>query len=172
MLSRYDVAAQTWTQVGGSAALGSGAVSLCAHPDGAYMLIGKNPFPLTGTPTSAAAFKVADLSTGTIYSPTFTGSVAGGLRHGYTQWRWVPSLGAFAGWDNSTDTNTVTLLTPGADPLVDEWTVSTQAFTGDTVSARAGNGTYGRWMYFPNLKGFALVNSVSEAGWFFALPLE
>ena len=167
--ARYDVAAGTWTSVGSSTAPGPGEVSMCCHPDGAYALLAKNPYPISGAPSSAATFKVVDLSNGTIYAPTFSGSVAGNLRRGFTQWRWVPSLGVFAGWDNSTDTNTVTFLTPGADPFTDTWTISTQAFTGDTVSARASNGTFGRWCYFPNLDGFFVVNSVSEAGYFFAL---
>lgn len=82
----------------------------------------------------------------------------------------VEALGKWFGWDNTTSTNTVTTLTPGADPFVDEWTVGSQAFTGSTVSARTANGTYGRWGYFPNLKGFCVVNSVTEAGFFLAIP--
>lgn len=169
-MTRLDWAAETWSDVGSSVALGEGEISLAAHPSGDYLLLGKNPYPLDTGATSAAAWKIVKCSDGTIHAPTFSGTAAGSLRPGYCRPWWVPSLSAFVAWDNSSSTNTLTLLTPGTDPFTDTWTISTQSFTGATVSTRQARGTYGRFNYFPDLNGFVLVNSTSESGYFFAVP--
>lgn len=159
---RYDVAANTWAAVGSTFAA-SGYTNLAHHPDDDYILYGCG---------SSSFWKVFDCASGTLYSPTFTGTVSGSMRFGYTQMQWVPALGAFCGWDNSSDKTRITTLTPGANPLTDGWTISYITVDGAnavTPSDRQTNGTYGRFQFSPNLNGFVLINSTSGPLYFFAL---
>ena len=160
--SRYDVAADTWAQVGTTYAI-SGYTSLCYLPDDDCILWGNN---------GGTAWAVIDCATGTRYTPTFSGTVAGSLRPGSCQTRWVPSLGAVCAWDNSADTTLITRLTPGANPRTDAWTIDTVTVSGSnavTPTVRATNGTYGRFAYSPNLGGFVLLNATNQSLYFFAL---
>lgn len=159
---RYDVAAGSWVTVGSSFAV-SGYSSLCYLPDDDCILWGSN---------GATPWAVVDCATGTRYTPTFSGAVAGSLRPGSCQPRWVPSLGAVCAWDNDTDRTLITRLTPGANPRTDAWTIDTLTVDGGnavTPSARAGNGTYGRFAFAPSMDGFVLINATNEQPYFFAL---
>lgn len=157
---RYDVASDTWYDAGSTSSLSS-YVSLARNPDDDYILMGHS-----------GGWKVFDCATNTLYTPTFSGTVSGSLRPGYTQTHWVPSLGAFVCWDNSSDYTRITRLTPGTNPFTDAWAIDylpVSVSNTVTPSARQTNGTYGRFQYSPNLNGFVLLNSTSEAGYFFAL---
>lgn len=160
--SRYDVAADTWTRVGSTYAI-SGYTSLCYLPDDDCILWGNN---------GGTAWAVIDCATGTRYTPTFSGTVAGSLRPGSCQTHWVPSLGAVCAWDNSTDTTLITRLTPGVNPRTDTWTIDSLTVSGSnaiTPTTRSGNGTYGRFAYAPNLSGFVLLNATNQTPYFYAL---
>jgi hypothetical protein len=121
---------------------------------------------------------VFDCTAETWHFPTFSGAPAvnnpgtGGLWPGLCQPTWVPNLGAFCAWDNDTSRTLITTLAPGADPRTDAWTVSTLAVDGGntvTPSAAQGNGTYGRFQYWPAGGGFVLLNAASGPGYFFKL---
>ena len=160
--SRYDVAADTWSSVGSAFAI-SGNSSLCYLPDDDCILWGSD---------GGTAWAVIDCATGTRYAPTFSGTVSGSLRPGSCQPRWVPSLGAVCAWDNSTSTTTITRLTPGANPRTDAWTIDAITVSGSnavTPTARATNGTYGRFAYAPNLNGFVLLNATNQNPYFYAI---
>jgi hypothetical protein len=158
---KYDVDGDSWATVG-SASSSSNYSSLCYLPDDDCILWG-NDF-LT------QKYAVFDCATGTLYTPTFSGTPAGSLRQGHSQPRWVPELGAACAWDNSTDTTAITRFTPGANPRTDPWSIDTLSVDGAnavTPSARAAAGTYGRFIYATNLGGFVLFNSTSGPIYFF-----
>ena len=119
-----------------------------------------------GTWTPMANFSTTTRPTGN------EGTAAGGLTPGRTQMRWVPSLGAFVCWDNTTATTLITRLTPPSNPRTGTWVIDTLPVSGAnavTPSVRAANNTYGRFFYSPTLNGFGLFNSVSGPVYFYAL---
>ena len=167
LIQRWDVAADTWADVG-SVQAWNRQCSLTAHPDGAYLLIG-NGDP-SGAPSVSGGWAVFKCADGTYHYPTFSGTVSGGLQPGECQPVWVASLGCFGAWDNATDRTRITTLTPGADPFTDAWTISYLTVGGSnsvTPSAAQGNGTYGRFVYWEAAGVFVLLNSNTETGYFF-----
>lgn len=115
---------------------------------------------------------VFDCVTGTVYTPTFSGSVSGGIRLGKQQWHWVESLGVAASWDNASSRTLITTLTPPADPRTGTWTVGSLSVDGSnavTPDAAATNGTFGRFAYSSALDGFLVFNSTSGSTYFFKL---
>lgn len=163
---KHDIAADTRSTVGGQEAW-SGGCSLAAHPSGDYLLVGNGD--ALGQ-TVSGGWCVFDCATGTYYTPTFTGTVSGGLDPGECQPVWVESLGCFCAWDNATVRDRITTLTPGADPFTNDWTISYLSIDGSnavTPSAAQGAGTYGRFAYWEQAGGFVLFNAADEAGFFF-----
>ena len=161
--SKYDITADAWTSQGSAQAM-SLTSALAYHPDSDTLLWGNADL--------ASDWAVFDCATATLYQPTFSGTPAGGLTPGRAQMHWVPSLGAFVCWDNSTATTLITRLTPPANPRTGTWVIDTLPVSGAntvTPSAAAANGTYGRFFYSPTLDGFGLFNSVSGSVYFYAL---
>ena len=161
--TKRDITAQTWSVVGSTKSVSSYS-SVCRLPDDDCLLWGNAHL--------TQGFAVFDCVTGTLHEPTFSGSLAGGCRPGYTQWHWVPSLGACIGWDNSSDTTLITRLTPGANPRTDTWTMDTLPVDGAnavTPDVRATNGTYGRFQYSPRMGIAMFFNSTSGPHYFYKL---
>jgi hypothetical protein len=157
----------SWTNVG--ADFGSGvSVSMCYLPVHDCILVGIDVTYTAGDESWA----VFDCATGTWFTPTFSGKMAGGLRPGSSQPRWVAALGAVCVWDNYSETTKITRLAPGADPRRDAWTVSTlplSATNAVTPSAKTAAGTFGRFAYSPRLGGFLVFNSTSGPTYFYKL---
>lgn len=173
-MQRYDVAANTWSTVGSVQVLGSDA-SLTYLPGHDCILIGLGS---AGSQLVAGGWMVFDCAAGTYHYPTFTGAPAinnpgtGGMWPGECQPVWVPSLGCACAWDNASATTFITTLTPGANPRTDAWTVGTLNVSGSntvTPSAAQGNGTFGRFMFWPSANVFILLNAHDAAGFFFKL---
>lgn len=163
---RHDIAADTRATVG-SAQEWVGGCSLAAHPSGDYLLIGQGD---QNGQTISGGWCVLDCTTGTYYTPTFSGTVSGGLWPGESQPVWVAALGCFCAWDNDTVRDRITTLTPGANPLTDTWTISYLSVDGAnavTPSAAQANGTFGRFGYWEQAGGFVLMNANNETGYFF-----
>jgi hypothetical protein len=166
-MRRYDVAADSWSDVGGVEALAN-MCSLAIHPSGDYILLGNGSDDL-GQTRPWTVFRCSD---GAYLTPTFSGAVSGGLWPGKAQPVWVPSLGAFCCWDNDTARTLITTVTPGADPYTDTWTVSSLSVDGGnaiTPSAAQVHGTFGRFAYWPDAGGFVQLNSTAGPGYFFKL---
>lgn len=161
--SKYDIVSDTWSELGGNVAVAwTSALSYDPTTDTI----------LWANVSLTNQWAVFDCATGTIYQPTFSGAVAGGLTPGRAQMRWVPSLGAHVCWDNSSNTTLITRLTPPANPRTGTWVIDTLPVGGSnavTPSVRATNSTYGRFFYSPTLRGFGLFNSVSGPVYFYAL---
>lgn len=168
-IQRHDIAADTRSNVGSQQAW-SGQCSLAAHPSGDYLLVGNGD--ADQGQTVSGGWCVFNCATGSYSTPTFSGSVSGGLWPGWCQPVWVESLGCFCAWDNDTDRTRITTLTPGTDPFTDTWTISYLTVSGSnavTPSAAATQGTYGRFAYWEQAGGFVVFNSASETGYFYKI---
>ncbi len=162
-LCRYSIGNNTWSVIAGADAR-SGYIGLEYLPGHDCIFIACSFY--------ANKFAVADCTTGSIYQPSLSGSLVGMTLSGACQPRWVPELGAIALWDNSTDTATINLLTPGANASTDTWTVSqlTVAPANSVIpTEKAGNGTYGRFFYSAKLGGFGVLNATNQPLYFYAL---
>jgi len=167
VIQRHDVAADTRADVGVVQAW-NGQCSLAAHPSGDYLLVGNGDSDQGQSVTGG--WCVFDCADGTYYFPTFTGTVSGGLEPGRCQPVWVPALGCFCAWDNTTDRTRITTFTPGANPRTGGWTIgflSVDPGNAVTPSAAAPNGTFGRFAWWANAGVFVVFNSAGEAGYFF-----
>lgn len=172
VMQRYDIAANTWVNVG-SAQAWNGECSLTYLPTFDCILIGNGA---DGSQSITGGWCVFDCAAGTYHTPTFTGAPAlgvagtGGMWPGACQPVWVESLGAACAWDNATSTTLITTLTPGTNPRTDAWTVGTLSVSGSnavTPTAARTTGTYGRFMYWPTAGVFVLLNEHNAAGYFF-----
>jgi hypothetical protein len=171
---RYDIPGSGGAHTGSWTTVGSvfnklGYVAATYLPDDDCILVQCSNFePTSETPTRY----VFDCATGTVYTPTFSGSVSGGIWLGKQQWHWVESLGVVASWDNSTSRTLITTLTPPANPRTGTWTIGSLSVDGSnavTPDAAATNGTFGRFVYSPTLGGFLVFNSTSGSTYFFKL---
>lgn len=168
-MERYDIAADTWEQVGSLEAW-SGANSLTYLSGHDCILIGNGD---DGSQTIAGGFAVFDCSAGTYHTPTFTGAPSlnvahnGGLWPGRCQPIWLQSKGYAVAWDNDTNRTQILRLTPGANPKSDAWTVDTLPVDGGnthTPSAAQANGTHGRFGYWAAADALYVINAVGEQG--------
>ena len=166
-MTKYDIASNTWSEVG--AGVASSSAALCYLPDDDCILV-------VGT-LGANGFAVFDCATGTWHYPSITGVFVGGINlsvytYGAVSPTWVPGLSAAAMWDNSSNTASINIMTKPANPRSGVWVVSQLPVSGLNVvapSARTPNGTYGRFQYSPNLDGFLLLNAVDQDLYFYAL---
>jgi hypothetical protein len=162
-------AGNDWTNCSGSAvgsaiSKGSGA-SIAYHPESHCLLIGNNT-----NSTTHGSYRVFDPENTTLYTPTNSGSVSGGLLGGDSQPRWVETLGAFCVWDNASSTTLITRITLGANPRTDAMTIDALTVAGGnavTPSAKTANGTFGRFAHSERFGGFILFNSVSGDTYFY-----
>lgn len=169
-IRRYDIPTSGGVNTGTMTAVGSafsksGYSSLCYLPGFDCLLVGVSDEGALGS------WRVFDCVTGTLHTPTFSGTPAV-ADQGQTQWRWAPSLGAACGWNNSSNTTLITKLTPGANPRTDAWTVSTLPVDGSnavTPSAKTSHGTYGRFAYSPRMGGFIVFNSTTGSTYFYKI---
>ncbi len=183
IIMRWDVATNTWSNnPSQSPQAWAGSVCLAAHPSGDYLLVG-NGDNLGGggaaQQTIAGGWLVFRCSDETYHTPTFTGAPAlnnpqtGGLWPGKCQPVWVPSLGCFCAWDNSTSrTSIITITPPASNPYSNAWTVGTLPVDGSNVvtpSAAASEGTYGRFFYWEPAGGFVVINAWNETGYFYKI---
>lgn len=152
-----------------------GYVSLTYLPDSDCLLITQSPYDHSST-----SYKVFDCATGTVYTPTFSGSLPTGMTGGNAQPRWVPALGAVCMWNSVSNTTLIAKLTPPANPRTGTWTISTLPVAGSNtvVPMQAPNdqgypgqttGTYGRFAYSPNLGGFLLLNDAAGPTYFYKI---
>jgi hypothetical protein len=162
-IRQYDPATDTWStaQNSGTTAI-SGYSGLAYSPELDCVLLVNDFF--------TDNFQVFNPDTGALIEVGVTGSPVGSALSGYAQPVWVEELGAFAWWNNSTDLGVINIITPGADPFVDDWAISQLTVSGATTpSAKTSNGTYGRFFYSRKLNGFGVINAVDEPIYFYAL---
>lgn len=114
----------------------------------------------------ANGFAVLDCSTGAITQPALTGSFVGMSPSGECQPRRFDG-NKFAMWDNSTSTNVINVMTYGANPRTDAWSVSQLTFGGLTPTVRTTRGTYGRFFHSEKLGIFGVLNAVDQPTYFF-----
>lgn len=159
--AKFDIASGTW-QLVGLQLTSSGTHGLC------YLAAHDVVVDICNYYTSKIG--VVDCVTGTLTKPATTGSPAVALS-GDMQPVWVESLGAIAVWNNDlANAHRITLLTPGANPRTDTWTISTLDFSiVDQPTAKADAGTYGRFFYSARLNGFGVINGTTQPIYFFAL---
>lgn len=102
---------------------------------------------------------------------SFTGALVGSVFAGKMQPRYFGN-GRVAVWDNTSNTTQINVLHCDGNPFVDPWTITQLPVApGNTVTptVRTENGTYGRFFYSPNLRGFGLINAVNQPIYFYAL---
>lgn len=105
----------------------------------------------------------------TMIQPTITGTMSAGLGlNGTVGAAWDDVNQQFYLWNNTSNTNEITVLKPSGNPRTAPWLASVRAFSGVTVSSRAYWGTWGRFGYSPILKGCYLINATNEQFHFFA----
>lgn len=169
ILERYDIAADTWTQVGSSQAY-NGACSLTYLSGHDCILLGNGD---SASQSITGGFAVIDCVTGTYHTPTFTGAPAlntahnGGLWPGRCQPIWLESKGYAVAWSNATNRTQILRLTPGANPRTDAWAVDTlpvSVSNTHTPSAAQANGTHGRFGYWAEADALYLVNAATQQG--------
>lgn len=175
MLQRLDLAADVWVAVGAAQAW-AGECSL-TYLDGHDCILIGNGSAQTGQAVTGG-WCVVDCATGVYYFPTFTGAPAlgvagpGGFWPGNTQPRWSQARGKVYAWGNTSQTTSVTTLTPGANPRTDPWTVGAIAVSpSNTVTPTAArpNGTYGRFGIWESAGVLLLLNEHNTPGYFFKL---
>lgn len=122
---------------------------------------------------NVGGISVWNIANGQHYEPTLSGDMPEGFGlSGYTGAAWVSAIGALCLWHNASNTTAIATLTPGGDPFADAWTwgalpVATENAV--TPSVSQGNGTYGRFFYSRRLRGFGVLNGVTEPIYFYAL---
>ena len=84
---------------------------------------------------------------------------------------WASELGKLVLWNNTTNTATITTLTPVGDGSA-TWqfgTLPLNTANAATPPGAAEQGTFGRFGYSNSLRGLYLLNSSSQPVYFFAL---
>lgn len=171
-LERYDIAADSWVQVGSLEAW-NGANSLTYLSGHDCILIGNGQGYGTPGQSITGGFCIFDCAAGTYHYPTFTGAPSlgsahnGGLWPGEVQPIWLEAKGYAVAWGNQTNRTQILRLTPGADPTSDAWTVDTLPVSGSnthTPSAAQTNGTHGRFGYWAAVDALYLVNAATQQG--------
>lgn len=159
---KFDIGTQAWTSHGSNiASNGNLALVYLADHD---CIVWFRTFP-------SPEIAIFDCTTGTIDVPPLSGSMVGASIGGTMQPVYVPAVNAIACWDNSTDTTKINILSVPANPKTDTWVISqlpVDAANAVTPSAKAANGTYGRFFYSQRLDGFGVINAASEPIYFYA----
>lgn len=121
--------------------------------------------------TGAGRFRVVNLTTNAITSPTLAGDLPGSLNGpGFV---WHAASGAFLLWQGGA---TLYKIVPGADPFTGTYTSSLVLNNpGVTPTAATPNGTFGRFGLVPNLGGpgvdaLVVVNGTTQATYVYKLP--
>lgn len=159
-IRQYDIATDTWS-IGPSFGSTSGPAQL-TYLDGEDLI-----FVRRGSSTWA----IFDPSDRTLTTITSTGSGIIGSDAQDAQPAWCEYDRCIYLWDQSADTDKLTRIAAPADLKSGTWEVSAVVPSEDnsvTPTAKANNGTYGRFGYSKRLDGFYLLNGVSQPIYFFA----
>lgn len=166
ILTKYDIATDSWANVGSSKAVSGGGGNYSALeylPDYDCILW------LHGG--LANDFAVFDCATNTLHEPGISGSLVGiTALNGTAQPRRFLS-NSVAIWDNAINTAVINTLSFNSNPRTDTWQIGQLPVDGSnavTPTARTVNGTFGRFFYSSKLDGFGLFNSVNDKIFFFA----
>lgn len=120
---------------------------------------------------STALLRVWDVAAGTLTSPGLSGTMPTGLvMDGTVGADWTGSQIVL--WNNTSNTTTISTLTPTGDPRSAAWAWGQLTVSGSNTvvpSAKAGNGTYGRFGYSKKLGGCYLLNDAAQPTYFFAM---
>lgn len=156
---KYTIATDTWVRQSASKAL-SGTVGM-VHVAAKDLIV----------MTCSLGLVVYDPVADTYTTITPTGSTTGAPIYSDAQIRWTGT--DFAWWDNSTNTTIISKLTPPAgDWKTGAWTLGEYTVSGSntvTPPARLLRGTFGRFAYSPNFKGFILMGEANDDIYFFKL---
>jgi len=161
-VQKFDIATQAWTNHGSLEAW-SGNVGIEYLPDYDCLLL--------VCASLANGFCVFDCATNTYYYPSITGSFQGMTLSGSCRPTLIPGTNEVALWDNSTQTTLINTMSFNSNPRTDTWTISQLAVdAGNTVTptAKATNGTYGRFFYSERLDGFGVINATNQSIYFYA----
>ena len=166
-LTRYNIAANTWAQVGPTLDTSSNAA--CYLPDHDCLLVFCNTF--------ANGIGIFDCAAETWHYPTRSGTLAGGVNlavstYGSVAPVLVSPLNAVAFWDNTSATTQINILTVPDNPRTGDWVASQLPVSGSntvTPTVKTTAGTYGRFQYSLRLNGFVLLNANNQDVYFYAL---
>ena len=167
ILTKFSFLTNTWSQIGSN--LNCDSNSACYLQEDDCILFLSIAFP--------SGIAVFDCITSTWHYPSTSGSCAGGVNlmttlYGSVAPTWVPAIGVAAFWDNTSDTTAINILTKPANPRTGTWAISQLPVSGSntvTPTVKAAAGTYGRFQYSPNLKGFFLINGTTQSLYFYKL---
>lgn len=161
-MQKYDIATNTWSELGASAIAIGGYAALEYIPEHDCIL-----YTSEGLATGLAVF---DLVTNTLHQPPVSGSTAGMAKpSGRCQPRYVRA-GEFAFWDNSTNTTQINRLRFSGNPRTATWTIDqypVAASNSVTPSAKTPNGTYGRFFVDTQLKIMCVINAINQPIYFY-----
>lgn len=161
-LQKYDIATDTWSQVGTSVAVS--AYSALEYLPEHDCLLWFNSFLTNG-------FAVFDLQTNTYHYPAISGSWIGGMTkpRGEMQPRRVQA-GEIAVWDNSTATTSINKMSYASNPRTDTWQISQYPVAPSntvTPTVRTIRGTYGRFFIDHELGIMGVINEVNQPIYFY-----
>ncbi len=116
-------------------------------------------------------FAVFDCNAGTYHYPAVTGNFTGMTLSGSCRPRHIPGTTSIALWDNSTQTTVINTMSFNTDPRTDTWAIGQMPVDQSNIvvpTAKASNGTYGRFFYSESLNGFGVINATDEPIYFYA----
>ena len=155
---KYDIALDIWTRHGPNEA-SVGVVGMAYIPEHDLIFVSRWNDWWVFDPTVFTETKIVTSGTG-IVPPTRDSQNP------------VLANGAIWLWENDTDTEKLTKLTIPTNPKTDVWALETiTPNVANTVipTAKAANGTFGRFQYVEKLDGLMLINSVTQKPFFYAL---
>ncbi len=159
-IQKYDLATKTWSQIGETLPYGR-YVALEYIPDHDCLLFVSEHIP--------NRFAVFDLVTLTYHYPQISGAFSGMSLQGQCKPIFIAS-GEFAIWDNSANTTQINRLRFTGNPRTATWTVDTypvDAANSVTPTARASNGTYGRFFADSDLGIMGVINGINQPIYFY-----
>jgi hypothetical protein len=165
-MTRWNISSDTYDRFINTGSGRSGYVSLEYMPDHDCIIMLHSNAPY--------GMRVFDCATGTMYSPTITGSFPTGVTVGSmsgAQVRYVQSGQFVAVWNNSTNTTAITIFSAPENPRTGTWVLGELPVApGNTITPTAMTpwGTYGRFFYSQKLDGFGVIKGVTQKVYFYA----
>lgn len=128
----------------------------------------------TGDGNGGPSFNVFDPVSGVRTKVVLSGSFPTGFiwANGAMGMAWCKKLGCVLMWNNTSNTTTITTLTPGANWKTDPWTIgqlTVDASNSVTPTVATTTYTYGRFGYSETLQGCYLLNGVNQPIYFFTI---
>lgn len=152
-IQKYDIATDSWVQVGSNQVFGQCSLTYVASHDCVF-LVGS---------AAANGFAVFDCANETWHEPPVSGVFVGTAFGDELQ---LVDMGTYlAGWDNTSDTTIINTLTIPVDPYTGTWVIGqlpVDASNTVTPTVRTLNGTYGRFFYSKTYRVFGVINAVDE----------